>query len=991
MTDLIDRLTASLAGRYQPIRELGRGGMATVVLARDLRHSRAVAIKVLQPVHAGPLGLERFLREIQIDAGLTHPHILPLHDSGVLDVGTGQSLPFFVMPYVEGESLRDRLRRERQLPLEDALRITCEVADALQYAHGHKVIHRDIKPENILLEGDHAVVTDFGIAQAMTVAGDDRLTDTGLTLGTPAYMSPEQAAGERELDLRTDIYSLGCVLYEMLAGEPPFTGATPQIIIARRLTCAVPSLAQVRQGIPASVEAAVQRALARTPADRFRTAGQLTEALRQTTPPEAAVPVPRRVPRRGRVVAVSLVGLLSGIGALWWNGRGAGATVASAGVNSVAVLPFRSVGPGLELWQEGMVDLLSINLDGSWGLRTIPARTVLSRWHRKLGNRGSAADQEAVLVAARDLGAARAISGSIVGSGTGLRLIAEMYDVKTGEVRGRAQVEGPTDSVPALIDRLSLELLRSGMLATSDSTIVSLRGLTTSSIVALKSFLQGEQALRRARPAEAVTSFKAAVEADSTFALAAYRLSVADGWSRSPHTPGIDPHPEYIERATRLASHLPAREALHVQGLRSVILGEPRSLEILRGATSKYPDDAESWYLLGDALFHVGGMVLAPRDEFRQALRRATELDPGFAPAYLHLAEDAFDRLDSTEVRRILGSLRRIDPSSDKSVGLGLAFDLAWGDSLARSRSRRALDTASTLAILTAKHATDVTPDLWETALAAAHALARQSRHPVFNRAQGEWGASWTYLTRGRTRESVAADLRGGALAGDSPAERVMYSHGWSLYMGLAGSPDTLRSREAYEYFKHQPDSLAPVGEVGLYAALAGDWPQVARWIRVADSSARIITEPRDTLWSRAYAQVARLLRAFQAERQGDRRAVLREMERRESLVFTVQRILGEPVLRFQAARRLYASGQLVEARRYFESFDNSWAPVMYAVNQFYLGQIAEELGQPEVAKEHYARTVRWWKDCDPELRPLREQARDALIRLTGESPGNKT
>jgi serine/threonine-protein kinase len=986
MTEIIDRLAASLAGRYEPVRELGHGGMATVVLARDLRHNRAVAIKVLDPVLAGTLGLERFLREIQIDASLTHPHILPLHDSGALDLGSGQSVPYFVMPYVEGESLRDRLRRERQLPLEDALRIACEVSDALEYAHRHSVIHRDIKPENILLEGDHAVVTDFGIAHAMTVAGDDRITGTGITLGTPAYMSPEQAAGDREVDARSDVYSLGCVLYEMLAGEPPFTGATPQVVIARRLTCTVPSLSEVREGIPSWVDGVLQRALARAPADRYQSAAQMTEALRKTRPAEPGPAPARLIQRKARLIGVLAILILSILGAWWWNGRGAGATVASAGVNSVAVLPFRSVGPGLELWQEGMVDLLSINLDGTWGLRTIPARTVLSRWHRKLGGSGSAADQEAILASARELGAARAITGSIVGSSKGLRLVAEMYDVKTGDVRGRSQVEGPADSVPALIDRLSLELVRSGMLGSSDSTMMSLRGLTTGSITALKSYLQGEQALRRARPAEAVASFKAAVEADSTFALASYRLSIADGWSRSPHNPSFNPHPEYIERAVRLASHLPAREALHVQGLRSLIAGEPRSLEIMHTATSKYPDDAESWYLLGDALFHVGGMVLAPREDFRRALRRATELDPGFAPAYLHLAEDAFDRLDSAEVSRLVRSLRQIDPTSDKSIGLGLAYSLAWGDSSARSLARAALDTASTLAILTAKHATDVTPDLWEPALLAAQALATQPRHPMINRAQGEWGASWAYLTRGRTRESLAADRRGGALAGDSPAEQVRYNHGWALYMALAGSPDTARGRAAYEFLKRQPDSLSSEGGIGLYAALTGDWTQVARSIRLADSSASARTQRGDTLRGRAYAQVARLLRAFQAERRGDRRAVLRELGRREAFVFKASNVMEEPLLRFQAARRLYDSGELAEARRHFESFDNSWAPVMYAVNQFYLGRIAEELDQPMLAREHYARTVRWWKDCDPELRPLREQAREALRRLTGES-----
>ncbi|MDH5548986.1 MAG: serine/threonine protein kinase, partial [Gemmatimonadota bacterium] len=230
MSEIPSRLSTALADRYTMEREIGSGGMATVYLAEDLRHDRPVALKVLKPELAAALGPDRFLREIKTTAQLRHPHILPLLDSGDAD-GT----LFYVMPYVEGESLRDRLNREKQLPVEDALRIAREVADALSYAHSHDVLHRDIKPENILLESGHAVVADFGIARALTAAGGEKLTQTGIAVGTPAYMSPEQSAGEPAIDGRSDLYALGCVLYEMLAGEPPFTGPTAQAIIAKRL------------------------------------------------------------------------------------------------------------------------------------------------------------------------------------------------------------------------------------------------------------------------------------------------------------------------------------------------------------------------------------------------------------------------------------------------------------------------------------------------------------------------------------------------------------------------------------------------------------------------------------------------------------------------------------------------------------------------------------------------------------------------------------
>jgi eukaryotic-like serine/threonine-protein kinase len=275
MTSIGGDVASALSARYRIERELGRGGMAVVYLAEDLRHRRRVAVKVLRPDLARSIGAERFVREIEIAAGLSHPHILPLYDSG----GAGDDLLYYVMPYVEGESLRDRLARERQLPVDDALRLAREVAEALAYAHAQGVVHRDIKPENVLLQSGHALVADFGIARAVDAAAHERLTETGIALGTPAYMSPEQAAGERDVDQRSDVYSLGCVLYEMLAGEPPFTGPTAQAVLARKVLEPLPRLRVVRPNVPQAVEDVATRALARVPADRYATAAELAAAL----------------------------------------------------------------------------------------------------------------------------------------------------------------------------------------------------------------------------------------------------------------------------------------------------------------------------------------------------------------------------------------------------------------------------------------------------------------------------------------------------------------------------------------------------------------------------------------------------------------------------------------------------------------------------------------------------------------------------------------
>ena len=317
MTEDVSRLRDSLADRYRIERELGAGGMATVYLAHDLKHDRDVAIKVLRNELSAVIGADRFLSEIKTTANLQHPHILPLFDSGTVD-GT----VFYVMPFVDGESLRDTLAREKQLPLEDALRIGREVADALQYAHAHGVIHRDIKPENILLQGGHALVADFGIALAASKVGGNRMTETGMSLGTPQYMSPEQAMGERELDARTDIYALGCVMFEMLAGEPPFTGPTAQAIVAKVVTAPAPSVRSKRETVPEYVDDAIRIALQKTPADRFRTAAEFAAAIGPlgATTSRATLAVPRRSsPSRLAALAASM--LLVAIAAFLLGGK----------------------------------------------------------------------------------------------------------------------------------------------------------------------------------------------------------------------------------------------------------------------------------------------------------------------------------------------------------------------------------------------------------------------------------------------------------------------------------------------------------------------------------------------------------------------------------------------------------------------------------------------------------------------------------------------
>jgi len=415
MTDTA-RLTAALAGRYAIERELGAGGMATVYLARDLKHDRDVALKVLRPELAAVLGAERFLQEIHISARLDHPHILTLIDSGECD-----GFVWYVLPYVRGESLREKLTREKQLSLEEAVRIATQVASALDYAHRHGLIHRDIKPENILLHEGEAVVADFGIALAVREAGGPRLTESGLSLGTPQYMSPEQATGGRELDVRSDVYSLAAVVYEMLAGEPPHTGPTAQAVIAKLLTERPTRIRTVRDTVPEGIDTAVAKALAKVPADRFGGAAEFATALAVPGAGPGA-----GWPRRRMVVAASLAGAvaLAALAVLWhpWR-RPARAALAMADVASVAVLPFENLtGSPNDLYlSDGMTE----EVIGQ--LAQVPGLKVISRTSTE-ALKGAHLTLRQI---ADTLGVRHILEGSVRHAGNRIRVAVDLIDATT--------------------------------------------------------------------------------------------------------------------------------------------------------------------------------------------------------------------------------------------------------------------------------------------------------------------------------------------------------------------------------------------------------------------------------------------------------------------------------------------------------------------------------------------------------------------------------
>ncbi len=616
MEELWKNLEVALADRYRLERELGAGGMATVYLAHDVRHDRKVAVKVLRRELAAAIGAERFLAEIKTTANLQHPHILPLFDSGEAD-----SFLYYVMPCVTGESLRDRLTREGQLPLDEVLKITGELAEALDYAHAQGVVHRDIKPENILFQAGHASICDFGIARAITEAGGAHLTGTGMAIGTPAYMSPEQATGGT-LDNRTDIYALGCVVYEMLAGEPPYTGPTAQAILSRRLTEPVPPLHRTREGMPAALDFALRQAMARSPADRFRTAAQFAAALGAGGPT-----APSRADRRaGWKISAAAVGLLVLAALAWAILRPRAGPSAPLSDSRLAVFPFAVRATEAEAYLgEGVVDLLSRNLDGFEGLRTVDPGTILTA----IGKSGSGPlDSDRARSMARRVGAGLYVTGSVYAVGGQLRIQAQLYDANKGTpgvALAQASVDGAGGEVFRLMDQLASRLI----VATRGGAVhrlIETAALTTTSLPALKEYLNAEAALRAGNKDTAIAGFRRALDADSTFALAYYRLAVAAGWHDRQDLAGWA-----TGRALAMSDRLVERDRRLLGAYAAFRRGAVDSAEsFYRGLLRDYPDDLEAQFQLADLLYQYNPLRGRPRSEARELFDAVLAYDPGF-------------------------------------------------------------------------------------------------------------------------------------------------------------------------------------------------------------------------------------------------------------------------------------------------------------------------------------------------------------------------
>ncbi len=513
----LDRLKVALADRYRIERELGRGGMAVVYLAEDRKLERQVAIKVLKPELAAAIGSERFLREVKLTARLEHPHILTLHDSGDAD-----GFLYYVMPFAAGESLRERLNREQQLPLEDALQIAREVADALHSAHTHEVVHRDIKPENIMLEEGHAVVADFGIARAITAAGGERLTETGVAVGTPAYMSPEQAAGSTGVDQRSDEYALGCVVYEMLAGEPPFTGPTTEAVLRKQMTAALPDIQADRPGLAPHVVGALSRALAKAPADRFTTVAQFAEAL---TPRGGMTPPAARPVRTGAIrsrtlrigVAAAVVIVVAGVVLLFPRGRAGGFDA-----NRVLVVAFADESGREETTTLGRMsqDYIIQVLTEAGFAEVVDPLTALAV-SQNVAVAGMVAGPGDILALANEARAGTVVSGSYYAEGDSVHVQTRISDARDGRLLGTVgPIVGSIGASSALVARLGQEVVVA-LAPLLEQELGSWEpAAQPATYDAYEAYTEGLEAYLREDWAEAARHFDRAVAADPTFSRA---------------------------------------------------------------------------------------------------------------------------------------------------------------------------------------------------------------------------------------------------------------------------------------------------------------------------------------------------------------------------------------------------------------------------------------------------------------------------------------
>ncbi len=772
-----------LADRYRFEAELGRGGMGTVYRARDLRLERLVAIKVLHPALTTEVGVARFQFEIRIAAGLRHAHIVAVHDSG-----EAAGYLYYVMDFVDGETLRARIKREKQMGVDDSLKIIGEVAEGLQYAHDHSVVHRDVKPENIILSDGHACVVDFGLARALDSVDEHRLTASGLAVGTPHYLSPEQAAAEKDVGPKADQYALACVLYEMLAGEPPFTGPTASAIAMRHLTEVPVRIARRRRNVTRSIDESVARALEKVPADRFVSMRDFCHSTRAsdwtrltwwTRTRGVSVSTARIA---GAVVTAALIVFIpfaspvdnpSRIAHSGWGYAKAWLTKsATLDSNLIAIAPFFVVGAD-SLWREGLIDLIHPTFDGAGPLRSLSTRQVL-RISKEVR------DADAAIALGRTAGAGLVLFGRLSASGAdsvGLRVT--LLDVGTRSVIGDVDINGRTDQVGRLADSVSVRLMRD-LGAVRPIGAVRTTSISSRSVSALKAFLRGEQLYRNNQWIQAEAFYLQAIRDDDGYAQAFHRLR---GVLRGTRGEDDALSFKYALQAGALNHGLSARDSLLIaaDSLHAAMTLAPggqlwlpmlqRRVAILRQSVETYPQDPEGWLELGEAQLHYRDWIGADISETLRSFRSAIQQDSAFAPAYFHAIELSA-RVEGAAATHALAtkyvSLRPDD------VAVRLVRDVVSTSRDSASRAVAALDSIAPMKALPLAYLLRFLGDSAEVALRVFDSFDRATHTSVLSRRDSLRIERWRFRTLAiRGHLSAAYARAGDAVAAWTPADYV--------------------------------------------------------------------------------------------------------------------------------------------------------------------------------------------------------------------------
>ncbi len=984
----IGRLSRALGPRYRIDGELGSGGMATVYLAEDLKHQRQVAVKVMRPELSAGLAPDRFVREIRIAAQLQHPHIVPLFDSGDAD-----GLLYYVMPYVDGETLRARLERGGRLALDDALRIAGEVADALDYSHRANVVHRDIKPGNILISGGHAMVVDFGIARAVSVAGRKNLTQTGHIVGTPAYMSPEQLAGEVQLDGRADIYALGCVVYEMLAGEPPFSGPTAVAVLVEQAKGQVTPLRRIRAEIPQGVEEAVTKALAKAATDRFESAAEFAGALAQPRlqPRLDFIQAIRGVKARATAIAVAATMVLTLVAAWLLSKPGGpeGGPVAPLDPHVVAIMPFRVTGadPRLGYLREGMVDLLAARLSGGSGPRAVDARSVLAAWHTSGGSEHQDLSQAAALTLARRLGAGQLVMGSVVGSAEQVIIDASILELPAGAQRAQASAVGPEDSLAVLVDRLTAGLLA----LKSGETEQRLGALTKTSLPALRAYLDGQAAYRGGRYEEASRHFERAFQIDTSFVLSAVALLTVTTFTTAIPPATVRRARDLAWRARELLS---ARDRAFLTGVVGPNYPAPSSaaerLAAFKGAVDVGPDRPEAWYELGDEYFHWGTVLEVERslELAGTAFQRALTLDSSFVPALEHLIDLSVVLKDTAAARRLGERYLSLHGNAETADYYRWRLALTLGDTAALTELRSRLQDLSFQSLRRIMGYAAADGIGLEDAERAAELLLRRAATPD-ERVRNLSDVRAFFLKRGRPRAALqlaearweAAEIPRSVLRGwvsealfgygdREAAERALRTLAATSNAPLADDP------------KDRVEQYGDICTVEQWRVVHGETRSAERAIALLRSSAERGDSPTVVATNRQCATVLDAMLAVQTDPMDASEAV----DRLDWLGRQGPPAVGHVNLYVMWAREAQGDvgGALAAGRRRYYA----WAGNPQLATQLReTGRLAALMGDRNAAIQSYKHYLALRSDPEPALEAEAEHVRAELQKLLREDP----